>query len=207
MRLELIESLIDRHSDLPFEVVFKEDLLRTGISFSEHALRRASGFKPKAYFIFSFDLVPITGMPQREHLRAPEEICLVGGPRGFRRTIVSVRLNPASPYQVDLSGSGAPVLNLEGETITGVQFEQVPDYLSTEVSQWKTHHRYCPYDRVGVSALPDGFSDLPVFRPSRGMPILRHQRELPSAEKEWASLHRGEDGRGNPGGFGDHLGD
>ena len=137
MRLELVESLIDKYSDLPSEVVFKEDLLRTGISFSEDALRRASGFKPKAYFIFSFDLVPITGMPQREHLLAPEEICLVGGPRGFRRTIVSVRLNPSSPYQVDLSSSGDPVLKLEGETVADVQFERVPDYYRHKLANGK----------------------------------------------------------------------
>ena len=31
---------------------------------------------------------------------APEEIALTGGPYDLRRTIVSVRLNPRSPYRV-----------------------------------------------------------------------------------------------------------
>ena len=127
-RLDLVEALIGKYSDLPAEVIFKEDLLRTGMSFSEAAIKLASKFKPKAYFIFSFDLVPISGMTQKEHLLAPEEICLVGGPRDFRRTIVSVRLNPSSPYQVDLSEEGDPVLKLEGEIITSVRFQKTPDY-------------------------------------------------------------------------------
>ena len=96
-RLELVDDLVEQYPDLPPEAIFKEDLLRTGISFSEDALRVASGFKPKAYFIFSFDLVPISDMHMDENLRAPEEICLIGGKRNFRRTIVSVRLNPNSP--------------------------------------------------------------------------------------------------------------
>lgn len=125
---EQIESLIEKYPDLPPEAIFKEDLLTKGISFSEDALRVASGFKPKAYFIFSFDLVPIEEMKHRENLRAPEEICLVGGQRDFRRIIVSVRLNPNSPYQVAISDEGEPVLRLEEEEVAGVQFQKTPEY-------------------------------------------------------------------------------
>ena len=127
-RLALIDSLVAQYPDLPPEAIFKEDLLRTGISFSEDALGVASGFKPKAYFIFSFDLVPISEMQKGENLRAPEEICLVGGKRKFRRTIVSVRLNPNSPYQVGISEQGEPVLTLEKHEVAGVQFERTPEY-------------------------------------------------------------------------------
>ena len=56
-RLEEVESLIERFPDVPAEAVFKEDLLRLGVSFSEDALKVCSGFKPKSYFIFSFDLL------------------------------------------------------------------------------------------------------------------------------------------------------
>ncbi len=126
-RRELVEWLIEQYRDLPPEVIFKEDLLRTGVSFSEDALSVASGFKPKAYFIFSFDLVPISDMQRREHLRVPEEICLTGGPRKFRQTIVSVRVNPASPYEVGLSAQGELVLTVEGEEIAGVEFQKVPE--------------------------------------------------------------------------------
>jgi hypothetical protein len=65
---EQLEGLIAKYPDLPPEAIFKEDLLRQGISFSEDALKVASGFKPKAYFIFSFDLVPIGEMQNQENL-------------------------------------------------------------------------------------------------------------------------------------------
>lgn len=136
-RLELIDSLAEQYPDLPPEAIFKEDLLRTGISFSEDALRVACGFKPKAYFIFSFDLVPISSMQKDEHLRAPEEICLVGGNRNFRRTIVSVRLNPNSPYEVGISECGGPVLTLDNYEVAGVQFEKTPAYYRKTISSGK----------------------------------------------------------------------
>ena len=79
MRLDEVERVRSAYPDIPLEAIYKEDLLRTGIAFSEDALRIASGFKPKAYFIFSFDLVPISEMPSGEHLRVPEEIALEGG--------------------------------------------------------------------------------------------------------------------------------
>ena len=127
-RLEQVEILTEQYSDLPHEVVVKEDLLRTGVAFSADALRVASGFKPKAYFIFSFDLVPISEMEQQENLHAPEEICLSGGPRDFKRTIVSVRLNPKSPYCIEIGSEGHLALTLEGMELTEVEFPEVPEY-------------------------------------------------------------------------------
>ncbi|HLU99761.1 MAG TPA: radical SAM protein, partial [Acidobacteriota bacterium] len=79
VRREQVEKLKAEFPDLPPEAIFKEDMLRGGIAFSEDALRVASGFKPKAYFIFSFDLVPISEMKQSENFRVPEEIALSGG--------------------------------------------------------------------------------------------------------------------------------
>ena len=127
-RLEQVQGLTEKYSDLPHEVVVKEDLLRTGVAFSADSLRVAAGFKPKAYFIFSFDLVPISEMPQQEHLHAPEEICLKGGPQDFRRTIVSVRLNPNSPYRIELSSEGHLTLTLEGKELAEVEFPEFPEY-------------------------------------------------------------------------------
>ena len=136
-RLERVDGLIEEYSDLPLEAIFKEDLLRTGIAFSEKALRVAAQFKSKAYFIFSFDLVPLADMSKQEHLRAPEEICLLGGARNFRRTIVSVRVNPASPYRIDVSDDGRALLELEGEEITEVHFQPVPDFYQRTLSNGK----------------------------------------------------------------------
>src|SRR5262245_11171711 len=103
------ESVLRLHEsfrDLPLEALFKEDLLRRGVAFSSSALRWCAQHKTKAYFIFSFDFVPLADMSQEENLRAPEEIALAGGPHELRRTIVSVRVNPASPYRVDVEGDG-----------------------------------------------------------------------------------------------------
>jgi hypothetical protein len=127
-RWQTIEDSARRYSDLPLEAIFKEDLLRSGVAFSGDALRVASGFKPRAYFIFSFDLAPISALRQEENLRAPEEICLQGGRFGFRRSIASVRLNPASPYCVELSSEGQLVLSLETEEVAHVELQPVPEY-------------------------------------------------------------------------------
>ncbi|MBI2822137.1 MAG: radical SAM protein [Acidobacteria bacterium] len=131
--IERLQSLLP---GLPPEVFYKEDLLRTGVAFSEDALRVASGFKPKAYFIFSFDLIPISGMRQRENLRAPEEILLENGLQHFRPTIVSVRLNPASPYRVEIF-EGKLRLFLEGQAVCDVRLQEVPEYYRRALSNGK----------------------------------------------------------------------
>ena len=123
-RLAEVDSLIEKYPDVPQEAIFKEDLLRLGVSFSEDALRVCSGFKPKSYFIFSFDLRPIKELEQGENLRAPEELSLVDGPRGFRRTIVSVRINPGSPYRVDII-EGKLSLLVEGEGVCEVELQEL----------------------------------------------------------------------------------
>ena len=137
VRLREVEAAIERHARLPREAVVKEDLLRTGMAFSQKALQLAAQFKAKAYFIFSFDLVPLKDMEQREHWSAPEELWLEGGAWGFRPTIVSVRLNPSSPYRVDVNGEGQPELRLEGEAVAGVKFPPVPEYYTRAMASGK----------------------------------------------------------------------
>jgi hypothetical protein len=137
LRTTLIENLIEKYSDLPVEVFFKEDLLRSGVAFTEDALKVASGFQPKAYFIFSFDLVPIAEMPNRENLRVPEEICLQGGRHEFRKVIVSVRVNPGSPYQVRLSTDGRLILSLEDEEVCEVVYPETPAYYGAQLKSGK----------------------------------------------------------------------
>ena len=75
-----IEDLVERYPDIPMEAIVKEDLLRLGMAWSPTALETAARFKRKAYFIFSFDMVPLKEMHQREFSKAPEEIRLSGGP-------------------------------------------------------------------------------------------------------------------------------
>ncbi|MEE8178279.1 MAG: radical SAM protein, partial [Acidobacteriota bacterium] len=114
VRLKMLQDAMRRFAGLPPEVFFKEDLLRLGLSLGPSSSPESS-YQKKSYFIFSFDRTPIREMQQQENLRAPEEIALMGGPFGLRRTIVSVRLNPASPYRLEQTGDGFALL-LEEET-------------------------------------------------------------------------------------------
>ena len=54
-------------------------------------------------------------MDQGENTKAPEEMRLIGGAFGFRPVIVSVRLNPASPYRIEAE-DGALILRLDGDS-------------------------------------------------------------------------------------------
>src|SRR3954462_14506909 len=107
-RTALVESLIARYPDIPPEAVLKEDLLRTGIAFDESALtdNLDGEIKPKSYFIFSFDQKPLAELGAAARGRAPEESGVTGGPWGLRRTIVSVRVNPDSPYGISRGDDG-----------------------------------------------------------------------------------------------------
>ena len=136
--LDEVERLIAKYPDVPQEAVFKEDMLRTGIAFDESALRFASEYKLKSYFIFSFDLDPVVGMEDEAHRHAPEEIALVGGAFGFRRTIVSVRLSSQSPYRVVLA-DGGDRLTLEccGVPVADVELQDVPAYYRRQLQSGK----------------------------------------------------------------------
>ena len=51
-----------------------------------------------------------------------------GGPYALRRTIVSVRVNPDSPYRVAREADGALRLSLEGRTVADVGLPPMPEY-------------------------------------------------------------------------------
>jgi hypothetical protein len=134
-RTALVESLIARFPDVPPEAVFKEDLLRTGIAFADSALsdNLDGAVKPKSYFIFSFDQRPLAELGEAARRRPPEEIALTGGPHRLRRTIVSVRVNPASPYRVEGS-----TLMLEGRPVASVEAPPMPEYYRHTLANGKT---------------------------------------------------------------------
>src|SRR5215510_7858158 len=139
-RTELVEGLIERFPEIPPEAVLKEDLLRTGIAFDEDALTENldGGVKPKSYFIFSFDQKPLTELGAAALQRPPEELALTGGPHGLRRTIVSVRVNPSSPYRVARGEEGALRLSLEGRAIAEVGLPPMPEYYRHTLANGKT---------------------------------------------------------------------
>ncbi|HYK87303.1 MAG TPA: radical SAM protein, partial [Acidobacteriota bacterium] len=140
---DCVEDLAARYPDIPIEAIFKEDLLRRGMAWSREALELSAAYKPKAYFIFSFDMVPITHMDQEENTKAPEEVRLVGGPYRFQPVVVSVRLNPSSPYRVEAS-DGSLVLSLYGRAIAGVELQKSPEYYRRTLASGKPIMDICP---------------------------------------------------------------
>src|SRR5512146_1247702 len=119
---------MERFPRVPREAVLKEDLLRTGIAFDDSALtdNLDGAVKPKSYFIFSFDQRPLAELGEAAKRRPPEEVALTGGPWALRRTIVSVRVNPASPYRVARGDDGALRLSLEGRDVADVTLPPMP---------------------------------------------------------------------------------
>jgi len=139
-RTGLIEDLMSRFPDIPPEAVLKEDLLRTGIAFDDSALtdNLDGEVKPKSYFIFSFDQKPLAQLGEAAKRRPPEELALTGGPYALRRTIVSVRVNPASPYRVSRNEAGELQLVLEGRAIADAGLPPMPEYYRHTLANGKT---------------------------------------------------------------------
>ncbi len=138
-RLALLDSLISRYPHLPPEAILKEDLLRSGLRFDRSAARDETAHKPKSYFIFSFDHATLAEMPEETARRPPEEVALEGGPWGLRRTIVSVRLNPRSPYVVTAGGEGeGPALMLGGRRLAAVRYPEMPPYYRRSLASGKS---------------------------------------------------------------------
>jgi hypothetical protein len=146
-RIEMLEDLMGRFADLPPEVFFKEDLLRLGLSLGwpENSASATSqdSYQHKSYFIFSFDRTPIERMAEQENLRAPEEIALLGGPRGLRRTIVSVRLNPSSPYTLERTADGFSLF-LDGELVCPVELPPEPSHYRKHLASGKPVSEIAP---------------------------------------------------------------
>lgn len=100
-----LEAYFKKYSDVPREVIIKEDLSRLGIWFTEAALKATEGCRTKAYAggIFSWDAVSNEQVDKTIFSRVPEQLHLKGGPYGLRgRVRVLTRLNNHSPYMVDV---------------------------------------------------------------------------------------------------------
>src|SRR3954462_5688202 len=129
-----------RFPAIPREAVLKEDLLRTGIAFDDSALtdNLDGELKPNSYFIFTFDQKPLAELGEAAKGRTPEEVALTGGPYELRRAILSVRVNPDSPYRVTRSDTGELRLVLEGSEIAAVGLPPMPEYYRHTLANGKT---------------------------------------------------------------------
>ncbi|MFB9236548.1 radical SAM protein [Plantactinospora siamensis] len=145
-RTDLIEDLMARFPHIPREAVIKEDLLRGGMAFDDSALtdNENGEVKPKSYFIFSFDHRTLPELGSAALRRPPEEIVLTGGPYELRRTVVSVRVNPESPYRVADAGDGVLRLHLDGRPIADVGLPPMPEYYRHTLSNGKSVMEVAP---------------------------------------------------------------
>jgi hypothetical protein len=145
-RTTLLEGLFARFPHVPREAVLKEDLLRGGIRFHPSALtdNESGEVKPKSYFIFSFDHKTLGELGEAAQRRPPEEIALTGGPWGLRRTIVSVRVNPDSPYEVARDDDGALRLSLDGGPAADVTLPPMPPYYRQPLENGKSVMEIAP---------------------------------------------------------------
>ncbi|GAA4710205.1 radical SAM protein [Phytohabitans rumicis] len=146
MRTELIEDLMSRFPHIPREAVIKEDLLRGGIAFDDSVLTDGDDgqVKPKSYFIFSFDHRTLPELGAAALRRPPEEVVLTGGPYDLRRTVVSVRVNPDSPYTVKADEDGVARLFLDGRAIADVGLPPMPDYYRHTLANGKSVMEVAP---------------------------------------------------------------
>ncbi|MEW2299525.1 radical SAM protein [Streptomyces sp. NPDC006655] len=145
-RTALVEDLMERFPHVPREAVFKEDLLRGGVAFDPSALsdNESGEVKPKSYFIFSFDHGTLPELGEAALRRPPEEIILTGGPYDLRRTVVSVRVNPTSPYRVAADDEGVLGLYLDGKRIADVGVPPMPEYYRHKLSNGKSVMEVAP---------------------------------------------------------------
>jgi len=142
----LLGEYIERHPSLPIEAILKADLLRRGISFAPEALvpaGAAAAHQPKSYFIFSFNMVKQSELDATMQWKAPEEIALTGGQFNLRRTIVSVRLNPASPYKVVVH-EGERWLTAGDELLAKVTLPSMPEHYGHRLEDGKSVAEIAP---------------------------------------------------------------
>jgi hypothetical protein len=145
-RTDLVEDLMGRFPHVPREAILKEDLLRGGMAFDDSALTdNENGLvKPKSYFIFSFDHRTLPELGEAALRRPPEEIVLTGGPYELRRTVVSVRINPESPYRVKPDADGKLMLFLDDKPIADVGLPPMPPYYQHKLANGKSVMEVAP---------------------------------------------------------------
>src|SRR5207248_4053723 len=81
---------------------------------------------------------PLAELGEAAKRRPPEELALTGGPYGLRRTIVSVRVNPGSPYRVARDVEGELQLSLDGRDVADVLLPPMPEYYRHALANGKT---------------------------------------------------------------------
>lgn len=126
-RLEQIEAYFNTYSDVPREVIIKEDLLNLGHWFTDAALEAARGTLVKSYRLFSYDLMEMKDMKRKEERKVPEWFYIYAGMYDLRPIGIQTTLSMDSPYVVDIV-DGQLMLTLNGISIAQVAYPHAPKY-------------------------------------------------------------------------------
>ena len=151
-----VETYARKYSDVPIEVILKEDLLRLGMRLTPAAIAAARDCRTQAYYLFSYNISAHAQMGEAMSTGAPEDIIFRGGPYGFKRTWVRVVLNEASPYEIDIV-DGKTMICEAGEPIAEAVYPEKPSYYGRELADGRRYEQVIPL-------LYDSYAFITTFR-------------------------------------------
>lgn len=130
-----LEALFKKYPAANREVIFKEEILREGYSFTEAALRVTEKHRQPFYNVYIYDRVSKDQFHHNEHLRAPDYIHLHGGLYDLRGSVtIGQILVPDSPYVVDVVDGKIQLCEREGDRMIPLaelkEYGPVPEYWS-----------------------------------------------------------------------------
>ena len=130
-----LEALFKKYPDANREVIFKEDVLREGYSFTEAALQVAEKHRQPFYNVYIYDRLSKDQFQHNEPLRAPEYIHLHGGLYDMRGSLtIGQILVPDSPYVVDVVDGKLQLCEQERDGVIPLaeveEYGPIPEYWS-----------------------------------------------------------------------------
>jgi len=128
-RIKEIERLAMKYPLTTMEAIVKSDVLRMGLNFTESALEKTEGCAVRTYRLFTYDRAEFDQFKKGEPFRVPEVLSIQGGQYNLRRTFIQIRLNPDSPYRVDVV-DGKLTLWENSHNIAEVEYLPAPDYFN-----------------------------------------------------------------------------
>ncbi|MFN3603160.1 MAG: radical SAM protein [Leptonema sp. (in: bacteria)] len=133
--ISILENYIQEFKEIPIEGIIKQDILRLGLRFDKEALFKEN-YKKKDYFIFTFDHIPLTEQSEEYRFKVPEEIKISGGMFELLPTVISVRIDPESPYQITKENEKI-VLKINDIILADVEFPPQPKWYQNTTSSGK----------------------------------------------------------------------
>lgn len=128
-KINTMEEIFKKYSDVPPTILIKTELLRQGVNFTKAALEAVASAKEKilfkGYFVFSEDT--LTEEDVAEEQKIPWYIILSDG------TMVFTRMNPKSPYFIDLVDNKFMICD-RGGGFEEVGFRKEPEFYSKKLS-------------------------------------------------------------------------